>query len=102
MTGLYSRVNEAERIIVSDKEYAAAQNSIAQKRLALITDYAQNLDKMDDAKARDLTDHLFATKTSRETRDVVFIRERRITRAYVSSQAYHCGAPVSSPKCVHV
>jgi hypothetical protein len=42
------------------KEYAAAQNSIAQKRLALITDYAQSLDKMDDAKARNLTDRLFA------------------------------------------
>ena len=42
------------------KEYAAAQNSIAQERLALITDYAQNLDKMDDAKARSLTDRLFA------------------------------------------
>ena len=42
------------------KEYSAAQHSIAQKRLALITDYAQNLDKMDDAKARGLTDRMFA------------------------------------------
>ena len=42
------------------KEYATAQNSIAEKRLTLITDYAQNLDKMNDAKARDLTDRLFA------------------------------------------
>ena len=42
------------------KEYSAAQHSIAQKRLALITDYAQNLDKMDDAKARNLTERLFA------------------------------------------
>ena len=42
------------------KEYAAAQHSIADKRMAVITDYAQNLDKMDDAKARDLTDRMFA------------------------------------------
>jgi hypothetical protein len=40
------------------KEYAAAQHSIAQKRFALITDYAQNLDKMDDAKARALTERM--------------------------------------------
>jgi hypothetical protein len=44
------------------KEYAAAQHLIAQKRLALITDYAQNLDKMDDAKAHDLTNRWFATE----------------------------------------
>jgi len=42
------------------KDYATAQNSIAEKRLALITDYAQNLDKMNDAKARELSDRLFA------------------------------------------
>ena len=42
------------------KEYAAAQHSIADKRMALISDYAQNLDKMDDAKARGLTDRMFA------------------------------------------
>jgi hypothetical protein len=42
------------------KEYAAAQHSIADKRMAVITDYAQNLDKMDDAKARSLTDRMFA------------------------------------------
>jgi hypothetical protein len=49
------------------KEYAAAQNSIAQERLALITDYAQNLDKMDDAKARSLTDRLFAIEDETQT-----------------------------------
>ena len=42
------------------KEYAAEQHSIADKRLALITDYAQNLNKMDDTKARALTDRMFA------------------------------------------
>jgi len=42
------------------KEYAAAQHSVATRRLAIITDYAQNLDKMDDAKARELTDRMFA------------------------------------------
>jgi Spy/CpxP family protein refolding chaperone len=42
------------------QRYSAAQRAIADKRLAIITDYAQNLDKMDDAKARDLTDRMFA------------------------------------------
>ena len=42
------------------KEYAAAQHSIADKRLAVITDYAQHLDKMNDANASDLTTRLFA------------------------------------------
>src|SRR5215475_7313079 len=44
------------------KEYSAAQHSIAQKRLAVITDYAQNLDKMDDLKARNLTERMFAVE----------------------------------------
>jgi len=44
------------------KEYAAAQHSIADKRLAVITDYVQSLDKMDDAKARDLTHRMFAVE----------------------------------------
>ena len=42
------------------KQYAAAQHSIADKRLAIITDYVKNLDKMDDAKAHDLTQRMFA------------------------------------------
>lgn len=42
------------------KEYSAVQHSIADRRLSVITDYAQNLDKMDDAKARDLTTRMFA------------------------------------------
>lgn len=42
------------------KEYAAAQHAIADKRLALITDYARSIDKMDDAKAHSLTERLFA------------------------------------------
>ena len=42
------------------KDYAAAQHIIAEKRLAIITDYAQNLDKMDDARARGLTERMFA------------------------------------------
>jgi Spy/CpxP family protein refolding chaperone len=44
------------------KEYASAQHGIADKRLALITDYAQRLDKMDDAAARGLTDRMFAVE----------------------------------------
>src|SRR5689334_2402386 len=37
-------------------KYADAQHGLADKRLALITDYAQNYDKMSDAKAQELTD----------------------------------------------
>ena len=37
------------------KDYAQEQHSIADDRLNLITDYAQNLDKMDDSKASSLT-----------------------------------------------
>jgi hypothetical protein len=44
------------------KEYAAAQHSIADKRLAVITDYARNLDKMNDTNARSLTDRMFTVE----------------------------------------
>lgn len=40
------------------REYSKQQHIIADKRLALITDYAQNLDKLDDAKASELTERL--------------------------------------------
>ncbi len=40
-------------------EYAQEQRGIAEKRLKLITDYAQNLDKMEDSKASSLTERLF-------------------------------------------
>jgi hypothetical protein len=42
------------------KEYAAEQHAIGTKRLSLITDYAQNLDKMDDQKAHDLSQRMLA------------------------------------------
>jgi lysyl-tRNA synthetase class I len=41
------------------KQYAQEQHVIADKRLKMITDYAQNLDKMEDAKAKNLTEQLF-------------------------------------------
>lgn len=41
------------------QEYSKDQRTIADKRLALITEYAQNLDKMDDRKASSLTERLF-------------------------------------------
>ena len=44
------------------KEYAATQHSIAQKRLDIISDYARNLDKMTDDKARELTHRLFVVE----------------------------------------
>lgn len=49
------------------KEYAAGQHSIADKRLAIITDYVKNLDKMDDAKAHDLTQRMFAIEEQTHT-----------------------------------
>jgi len=41
------------------KEYASDQQAIAAKRLALIIDYAQSLEKLDDSKARDLSQRMF-------------------------------------------
>ena len=42
------------------KEYASEQQAIAAKRLNVIVDYAQNLDKLDNDKARDLSQRMFA------------------------------------------
>lgn len=41
------------------KEYSGEQHAMADRRLRLITEYAQNLDKMDDAKAKSLTERMF-------------------------------------------
>jgi signal transduction histidine kinase len=41
------------------KQYAQEQHNIADRRLSIITDYAQKLDKMDDASANSLTQRLF-------------------------------------------
>jgi hypothetical protein len=41
------------------KQYAQEQHKIADRRLGIITDYAQKLDKMDDASASSLTQRLF-------------------------------------------
>jgi len=42
------------------KQYAAEQYAIATKRWNLIVDYAQNIEKIDDNKARDLSQRMFA------------------------------------------
>ena len=42
------------------KEYAGEQQAIAAKRWNVVVDYAQNIDKMDDQKARDLSQRMFA------------------------------------------
>jgi hypothetical protein len=42
------------------KEYASQQQAIAAKRLDVILDYARSLEKMDDSKARDLSQRMFA------------------------------------------
>jgi Spy/CpxP family protein refolding chaperone len=41
------------------KEYSREQHAIADRRLKLITEYAQNLDTMDDAKANSMTATMF-------------------------------------------
>jgi len=41
------------------REYSREQHDIADRRLGLMTEYAQNLDKMDDAKANSMTERLF-------------------------------------------
>lgn len=52
------------------RRYATDQRTIADKRLALVTEYAQKLDKMDDAVASGMTKRLFqiedATQQLRE------------------------------------
>jgi hypothetical protein len=42
------------------KEYAAEQQAIAAKRWNVVVDYAQNIEKIDDAKAHDLSQRMFA------------------------------------------
>jgi hypothetical protein len=41
------------------QEYSREQHAIGDKRLRLITDYAKNLDKMDDATAKSITERMF-------------------------------------------
>jgi hypothetical protein len=41
------------------REYSKEQHAIADKRLNVITDYARNLDKMDDSSAANLTKRFF-------------------------------------------
>jgi hypothetical protein len=41
------------------QEYSSEQYAIASRRLQLMTEYAQNLDKMEDALANSMTERLF-------------------------------------------
>jgi len=41
------------------RDYAHDQAAIADERLKVITDYAKHIDKMDDAKAKDLSQKMF-------------------------------------------
>ena len=71
------------------KEYAAAQQSIAKKRLSVITDYAQNLDKMDDTKARELTDRMFAIEDETQSlRKKYFPRFEKAVGAKGAAKCY--------------
>lgn len=47
---------EAEKFWPLYRQYASEQAKIADKRLGVLTDYAKNLDQMDDAKATSLTE----------------------------------------------
>jgi len=49
------------------KEYASEQQTIASKRLNVILDYARNFDKLDDNKARDLSQRMFAIEDDTQT-----------------------------------
>jgi hypothetical protein len=49
------------------KEYASEQQTIASKRLNVILDYARNFDKLDDNKARDLSQRMFAIDDDTQT-----------------------------------
>ena len=57
------------------KEYAAEQHAIGTRRLNLIVDYAQNLEKMDDNKARDLSQRMFGIDD-----DIQSLRKRYFPR----------------------
>jgi hypothetical protein len=57
------------------KEYAGEQHAIGTKRLNLIVEYAQNLEKMDDDKARDLSQRMFAIED-----DMQSLRKRYFPR----------------------
>jgi len=47
--------------------YASEQQALAAKRLDVIIDYAQSLEKMDDSKARDLSQRMFAIEDETHT-----------------------------------
>lgn len=49
------------------KDYAAQQYAIGTRRLNLIIDYANNLDKMDDNKAHDLSQRMFTIEDDLQT-----------------------------------
>jgi transketolase len=51
--------NEAAAFWPVYREYSSEQHAIAERRLSLVTEYAQKLDKMDDATANSMTERLF-------------------------------------------
>ena len=57
------------------REYAAEQHAIGTKRLNLIVDYAQNLDKLNDDKTRNLSQRMLAVDD-----DVLNLRKRYYPR----------------------
>ena len=71
------------------KEYAAGQHAIADKRLALLTDYARSFDKMDDATASALTQRFFAIEDETQTlRKEYFPRFAKALGAKRAAQFY--------------
>lgn len=51
--------SEADKFWPIYREYSREQHAIADKRLGLLTDYAQHIDKMEEAKASSLTEQFF-------------------------------------------
>jgi type II secretory pathway component GspD/PulD (secretin) len=71
------------------REYAQEQRAIADKRFGIITDYAQNLDKMGDAKASSLTKQFFQTEDEAQAlRQKYFLRFEKALGAKRAAKFY--------------
>ena len=60
---------EAEKFWPLYREYAREQGKIADERLGLLTDYAKNLDQMDDGKATSLTERFLRIQDDKQSLD---------------------------------
>lgn len=71
------------------KDYAGEQHTIADKRLALIKDYAQNYDSLNNAKATDMVQRLFAVDdATQDLRKKYFARFEKALGAKRAAKFY--------------